>query len=147
MAGLIHLALPNARIIHTVRDPLDTCYSCFSKLFGNGQYHTYNLTELARYYRHYEKLMEHWRKVLPPGRIMDVRYEEVVFDLEGQARRIVAHCGLEWDDRCLEFHKTDRPVHTASAVQVRQPIYQSAVGRAQHFKPFLQPLLDALFAL
>jgi hypothetical protein len=145
-AGLIHLALPNARIIHVERDPLDTCFSCFSKLFANGQYQTYNLAELARYYRHYQKMMEHWRQVLPPGRIVHVRYEDIVSDLEGQARRIVAHCGLEWDDRCLAFHNTDRPVHTASAVQVRQPIYGNAIGRAQPFRPFLRPLLDALCA-
>jgi Tfp pilus assembly protein PilF len=146
LAGLIALALPNARIIHAVRDPLDTCFSCFSKLFAAGQYQTYDLPELARYYRHYESLMDHWRRVLPPGRILDVRYEDVVADLEVQARRVVAHCGLAWDDRCLAFHDTDRPVHTASAVQVRQPIYQSAIGRAQRFRQFLQPLLDGLAA-
>jgi tetratricopeptide (TPR) repeat protein len=145
-AGLIHLMLPNARIIHAVRDPLDTCFSCFSKLFANGQYQTYDLAELGRYYRQYRRVMEHWQGVLPPGRIIDVRYEDVVSDLEGQARRIVAHCGLEWDGRCLAFHKTDRPVHTASAIQVRGPIYRSAIGRAQHHAPFLAPLLNALSA-
>ena len=96
-AGLIHLALPNAQIIHTVRDPVDTCLSCFSKLFNEGQNHTYDLAELGRYYRHYQALMAHWHRVLPPGRILDVRYEDVVADLEGQARRIIAHCGLNWD--------------------------------------------------
>ena len=143
-AGLIQLMLPNARIIHAARDPLDTCFSCFSKLFANGQVQTYDLAELGRYYRHYQRMMEHWRRLLPAGRILDVRYEDVVTDLEAQARRIVAHCGLEWDERCLAFHNTDRPVHTASALQVRQPIYQSASGRAQQYRPFLQPLLDAL---
>jgi len=128
-AGLIHLALPNARIIHAVRDPVDTCMSCFSKLFASGQYHTYDLEELGRYYRHYQALMEHWHRVVPSGRILDVRYEDVVADLEGQARRIIFHCGLEWDQRCLAFHETERPVHTASAVQVRQPIYSSSIGR------------------
>jgi tetratricopeptide (TPR) repeat protein len=145
-AGLIHLALPNATIIHTVRDPIDTCLSCFSKLFAAEQNHTYDLAELGRYYRRYEQLMAHWRRVLPAGRILDVRYENVVADLEGEARRIVAHCGLPWDARCLSFHKTDRPVRTASASQVRQPIYNSAVGRWRVYERHLGPLLAALGA-
>jgi tetratricopeptide (TPR) repeat protein len=143
-AGLIHLALPNAKIIHTIRDPVDTCISCFSKLFSAEQNHTYDLGELGRYYKRYERLMAHWRKVLPPGRILDVRYEDVVADLEGQARRIIDYCGLPWDDRCLSFHETDRPVRTASATQVRQPIYKSAVGRWRVYEEHLGPLLGAL---
>ena len=103
--GLIHLALPNATIIHTVRDPIATCFSCFSTMFSEEQDYTYNLIELGRYYRHYQSLMAHWHRVLPPGRILDVRYEDVVADLESQARRIVGHCGLDWDPRCLAFHK------------------------------------------
>jgi hypothetical protein len=145
-AGLIHLALPNAKIVHTIRDPVDTCISCFSKLFTAEQNHTYDLGELGRYYRRYQQLMEHWRRVLPPDRILDVRYEDVVADLETQARRIVSHCGLVWDDRCLSFHETDRPVRTASATQVRQPIYNSAVGRWRVYEEFLGPLLTALGA-
>ncbi len=143
-AGLIHLALPNAKIIHTIRDPVDTCISCFSKLFSAEQNHTYDLAELGRYYKRYERLMAHWRKALPPGRILDVRYEDVVADLEGQARRIIAYCGLPWDDRCLSFHETDRPVRTASATQVRQPIYKSAVGRWRVYEQHLGKLLGAL---
>ena len=143
-AGLIHLALPNARIIHTVRDPVDTCVSCFSKLFTTEQYHTYDLAELGRYYRRYQQLMAHWGAILPPGRILDVRYEDVVADLEGQARRIIAHCGLEWDPRCLSFHTTKRPVRTASMLQVRQQLYQSGIGRAHVYEEFLAPLRDAL---
>ena len=96
-AGLIHLALPDAVIIHATRDPADTCVSCFSVHFTKGQLHTYDLAELGRYYRHYQALMAHWHSVLPPGRITDVRYEELVDDLEGVARRIVARCGLAWD--------------------------------------------------
>jgi tetratricopeptide (TPR) repeat protein len=143
-AGLIHLALPNAPVIHTVRDPVDTCLSCFSKLFTTAQNHTYDLAELGRYYRHYQALMAHWHRILPPGRILDVRYEDVVTDLEGQARRIITHCGLNWDPRCLAFHQTQRPVLTASAVQVRQPIYDNAVGRWRAYEEFLGPLLAEL---
>jgi tetratricopeptide (TPR) repeat protein len=143
-AGLIHLALPNAIIIHTVRDPVDTCLSCFSKLFSDGHNHTYDLAELGRYYRHYQALMAHWHRVLPPGRILDVRYEDVVADLEGQARRVIAHCRLSWDPHCLAFHKTERAVRTASAAQVRQPIYNSAVGRWRVHGEALQPLLAEL---
>jgi tetratricopeptide (TPR) repeat protein len=144
LVGIIHLALPNARIIHTVRDPVDTCVSCFSKLFSADQNHTYDLAELGRYHRRYQALMAHWRGVLPKGRILDVRYEDVVADLESQARRILDHCGLVWDPRCLEFHRTERPVRTASAAQVRQPIYQGSVGRWRVYEPDLGPLLTAL---
>ena len=126
--GLIHLALPNAAIIHTIRDPLDTCVSCFSKLFDDPQPHTYDLAELGRYYRSYRDLMAHWRRVLPPQRILDVHYEEVVRDLELVARRIVSHCGLQWDPKCLDFHLTKRPVRTSSALQVRQPLYKGSAG-------------------
>jgi hypothetical protein len=143
-AGLIHLALPNAIIIHTIRDPVDTCVSCFSKLFTEEQNHTYDLAELGRYYQHYQALMEHWHRVLPPGRILDVRYEDVVANLEGQARRIVAHCGLERNARCLALHQTKRPVRTASATQVRKPIYKSAIGRWLVHEASLMPLLDEL---
>jgi tetratricopeptide (TPR) repeat protein len=142
--GLIHLALPNARIIHSMRDPVDTCISCFSKLFTAEQNHTYDLGELGRYYRRYERLMAHWRRVLPKGRMLDVRYEDVVTDLDGQARRIIDHCGLPWDERCLSFHETARPVRTASATQVRQPIYSSAVGRWKVYEEYLGPLLKEL---
>jgi tetratricopeptide (TPR) repeat protein len=143
-AGLIHLALPNAKIIHSVRNPVDTCISCFSKLFTDEQSHTYDLGELGRYYKRYERLMAHWHSVLPAQSILDVQYEDVVSDLEAQARRIIAYCGLPWDERCLSFHETDRPVRTASATQVRQPIYDSAVGRWRVYEGELGPLLCAL---
>ena len=143
-AGLIHLALPNAAIIHTTRDPIDTCLSCFSIMFTTEQNFTYDLAELGRYYRHYQSLMGHWHRVLPPGRILDVRYEDVVADLEGQARRIIAHCGLDWDPQCLAFHKTERAVRTASATQVRQPIYKDAVERWRRYEEFLAPLMAEL---
>jgi tetratricopeptide (TPR) repeat protein len=142
--GLIHLILPNAKIIHTIRDPVDTCVSCFSKLFSAEQNHTYDLGELGRYYTRYERLMAHWRRVLPATSFLDVRYEDVVADLESEARRIIAYCGLPWDDHCLDFHKTERPVRTASATQVRQPIYKNAIGRWRVHEEFLGPLLTAL---
>jgi tetratricopeptide (TPR) repeat protein len=145
-AGLIHLALPNARIIHACRDPIDTCLSCFSILFVGDQPYTYNLEELGRYYAGYRTLMEHWRKVLPPGVMLDVQYEDMVDDVETQARRIVAHCGLEWEDSCLAFHETQRPVQTASAFQVRQPIYRGSVGRSRLYGDMLEPLRRALDA-
>jgi len=140
-AGLIHLALPNAKIIHTLRDPIDTCVSCFAHLFSEGQHHTYDLGEMGGYYRRYEQLMAHWRRVFPAGRILDVKYENVVADLESEARRIIQHCELPWDDRCLAFYKTERPVRTVSAVQVRQPIYKNAIGRWRAYEEFLEPLL------
>ena len=143
-AGLIHLALPNARIIHMRRDPVDTCLSCFSLLFVGDLPYCYDLGELGRYYRAYETLMEHWRRVLPVGVMLEVEYEEVVADTERQARQIVAHCGLEWDDACLAFHKTQRPIRTASATQVRQPIYRTSVGRWKPYQHLLQPLIKEL---
>jgi tetratricopeptide (TPR) repeat protein len=142
--GLIHLALPNATIIHTVRDPVDTCISCFSKLFTEGNLQTYDLAELGRYYRHYQALMAHWHRVLPPGRIIDVKYEDTVADLEGVARRIVAFCGLPWNQNCLDFHRTERVVRTSSATQVRRPIYASSIGRGHAYGSLLEPLLAEL---
>lgn len=143
-AGLIALALPNARIIHCRRDPVDTCLSCYSKKFTHGQEFSYDLQELGRYYRAYDALMSRWREVLPPNRFLEVQYEDVVADLEGEIRRLVAFCGLEWDAACLDFHTTRRPVRTASANQVRQPIYRSSVGRWRAYASQLTPLLEAL---
>jgi tetratricopeptide (TPR) repeat protein len=143
--GLIHLALPNARIIHAQRDPVDTCLSCFAIQFtAGGSEYSYELGELGRCYRAYQALMTHWRNVLPVGVMLDVQYEDVVDDLEGQARRIVAHCGLDWDERCLAFPSTQRAVRTASAAQVRRPIYRSSIGRWRPDHALLQPLLEAL---
>jgi tetratricopeptide (TPR) repeat protein len=142
--GLIRLALPNAKIIHAMRDPIDTCLSCYSRLFTSGQPFTYDLAELGRYYGRYFALMNHWRSVLPPSVMLDISYEDVVDDLEGQARRLIDYCGLPWDDRCLSFHKTSRPVKTASAVQVRKPVYRSSLQRWRHYKAGLAPLLHEL---
>jgi tetratricopeptide (TPR) repeat protein len=142
--GLIHLALPNARIIHARRDPVDSCLSCFGLLFAEELSYTYDLAELGRYYRAYERLMRHWREVLPEGVMLDVQYEDVVDDIEGQARRIIAHCGLEWEEQCLAFHQTRRPVRTASVTEVRRPIYRESVGRWRPDRALLEPLLEAL---
>jgi tetratricopeptide (TPR) repeat protein len=142
--GLIHLMLPNAKIIHTVRDPVDTCVSCFSKLFVSGMPFSYSLSELGRYYRLYSQLMYHWKALLPPGTIFDVSYEELTMDLEGQARRLIDYCGLRWDAQCLQFDKNHRPVSTASNVQVRQPIFRSSVNRWHRYHNYIGPLLDEL---
>jgi tetratricopeptide (TPR) repeat protein len=142
--GLIRLILPNARIVHTMRHPLDTSLSCYFKLFTNGLLFTYDLGELGRYYRSYSRLMDHWRSVLPPDTMLDVRYEDVVGDLEGQARRLIEFCGLGWDENCIGFHRHKRPVRTASSVQVRQPLFRSSLERWRHYESGLGPLRDAL---
>jgi hypothetical protein len=138
--GFVHLILPNARIIDARRDPLDTCVSCFKQLFAQGQTFTYDLLELGEYYLQYLRMMEHWDQVLP-GRVLRVQYEDVVADLEGQARRMLAHCALEWEDDCLRFHETARAVRTASSEQVRRPIYRDSVGAWRHYERHLEPLI------
>jgi tetratricopeptide (TPR) repeat protein len=144
--GLIRLVLPGARIIHTLRDPMDTCVSCYSKLFTVSQHFCYELGELGRHYRRYRELMDYWRAVLPAGTILDVSYEDVVEDLEGQARRMIAYCDLPWDERCIEFHKTRRPVATASAVQARKPLYRSSLQRWRRYESQLDPLINVIHA-
>jgi tetratricopeptide (TPR) repeat protein len=144
LVGLIHLALPNARIIHVRRQPADTCLSCFFSLFGGYLPFTYDLAELGRYYRAYAGLMAYWRSVLPKDAMMEVRYEDLVADFPAHARRLVAYCGLEWDERCSTFYETRRPITTSSAAQVRRPIYQDAVGRWRPYEHLLGPLLDML---
>jgi len=141
--GFIHAILPDARIIHCRRDAVDTCLSCYTKLFRDVKFAS-DLRELGLYYRGYERLMDHWRNLLPPERFIEVRYEDVVAGLESQARRLVAFCGLPWHAACLDFHKNSRPVRTASLTQVRQPIYGSSVGRWRAYARYLGPLLDAL---
>jgi tetratricopeptide (TPR) repeat protein len=141
--GLIHLALPQARIIHVRRDPLDTCFSCFSNFFPDAP-PAHDLATLGRYYRAYAELMAHWRRVLPADALLEIDYERLVTDIESEARRIVGHCGLEWDAACLDFAGNHRPVTTLSAVQVRQPVHRGAIGRAQPYRRFLAPLIGAL---
>ena len=137
--------MPDARIIHVRRDPVDTCLSCYSKNFtGANLPFTYDQTELGLFYRDYAALMAHWRATLPATHFLEVDYEAVVDDLEGQARRMIAFLGLAWDPACLEFHRTKRPVRTASVNQVRKPIYRGSVGRWRAHAAYLGPLLKAL---
>lgn len=142
--GLIHLMLPNAKIVHVKRNPVDTCLSGLSKLFRYGQHHSYDLAEQGYFYRHYATLMQHWRTVLPEGVFYEIHYEDLVTDTENQSRALIEYCGLPWDEKCLSFHNTSRTVRTASATQVRRPIYKTSVERWRRYDSFLSPLLDAL---
>jgi tetratricopeptide (TPR) repeat protein len=142
---LLHVALPNARIVHVRRDDLDTCFSCFATFFADRKVpFAYDLRELGRYYRGYLAMMERWSRFVPPERLLEVRYERLVDDFEAEARRILAFCGLPWDPSCLAFHAVRRVVRTASNLQVRQPLYRSSVGRARPFLTHLRPLVEAL---
>ena len=142
--GLIHLIFPNAKIINTQRDPVDTCLSGFTKLFKDDMPHSYDLGELGRYYGKYRELMQHWEEVLPEGALITVQYEDVVADTEREARRLIDFLELPWDDKCVDFHKSERPVKTASVAQVRKPIYNTSVKRWTKYGDGLQPLVDAI---
>ena len=141
--GFISLLFPNARIVHCRRNALDTCLSCFTNYFAEGQQWSYDLREIGQYYGLYLDLMAHWRRVLPLP-IHEIQYESVVSDLEGEARKLLKFCGLEWHPDCLNFHQSKRPVFTASSAQVRQPLYSSSVGRWRRYEQQLQPLIDNL---
>ncbi len=141
--GLIHLILPNAKIIDARRHPMDCCFSGFKQHFAEGQEFTYGLEQIGAYYRDYVHLMRHWDEVLP-GRVLRVQYEDVVADLETQVRRLLDFCDLEFEDACINFHKTDRAVRTASSEQVRQPINTKGIEQWRGFEPFLDPLKEAL---
>ncbi|MDH3439330.1 MAG: sulfotransferase [Gammaproteobacteria bacterium] len=148
--GLLNLILPNAKVINAQRHPLDTCLGNYKQLFGHGQNFTYDMFELADYYREYSLTMEHWHEVLP-GKVLDVHYEETVTDLEGQVARILAHCGLPFEEQCLRFYETRRAVKTASSEQVRQPIFTGGMGRWRNYdkhlgdwKDELGPIIDKL---
>lgn len=144
MLGMIELMFPQAAIIHTRRNPFDTCLSCYERLFTSELNYSYDLGDLGRQYRLYEDLMAHWHTVLPQGRILDVEYEALVAEPETGLRRILDHCGLPFDAACLKFHEVQRAVATASATQVRKPIYQSSAGRWRLYRNHLQPLAEAL---
>ena len=141
--GLIHLMLPNAKIIDVRRDPMACCVSNLRQLFAKGQEFTYSIEDIARYYRTYLELMRHWDAVLP-GRILRVWYEDVVEDLEGNVRRILGFCGLEFEPTCVEFYKTERSVNTASSEQVRRPIFLGGLFQWRNYEPWLGPLKDKL---
>ena len=143
LIGLIRLALPEARIIHSRRDPLDTCISCYMMPFKTGQYFSYDLVELGRFYRMYQRLMNHMRSVIPDG-FLDFQYEALIDNQEKQTRKLLDYCGLDWNDACLNYHRTSRIVTTASDTQVRRSLYKSSVRRWKHYEKHLQPLLETL---
>jgi tetratricopeptide (TPR) repeat protein len=141
--GLIHLILPNARIIDARREPMACCFSNYKQLFANGQEFTYSLQDIGRYYRTYVELMQHWDEALP-GKVLRMQHEDVVEDLEGSVRRLLEFCGLPFEPACLEFWKTERNVRTASSEQVRRPIFKEGLDQWRHFEPWLGPLKEAL---
>jgi tetratricopeptide (TPR) repeat protein len=141
--GLIHLILPNARIIDARREPMACCFSNFKQLFARGQEFTYSIPDIARYYRTYLELMRYWEQVLP-GRILRVQHEDLIDDLDGNVRRLLDFCGVEFEPQCLEFHRTKRSVRTASSEQVRQPIYREGLEQWKNFEQWLGPLRAAL---
>jgi hypothetical protein len=141
--GLIHLALPNARIVDARREAMACCFSAFKQHFAQGQNYAYSLSDLGRYYADYMELMAHFDEVLP-GRVHRVQYEDMVADTEGETRRLLAYCGLPFEDGCLRFFENERPVRTASAEQVRQPIYRDGLEQWRNYEPWLGPLAAAL---
>jgi tetratricopeptide (TPR) repeat protein len=141
--GLIHLILPNAKIIDARRDPMSCCFSNLKQLFAQGQEFTYSIEDIARYYRTYLEVMEHWDRVLP-GRVLRVQHEDVVEDLEGSVARILDYCGLPFEEGCIEFHKTKRSVRTPSSEQVRQPIFKDGLEQWKNYEAWLEPLKAAL---
>jgi len=141
--GLIHLILPNAKIIDARRHPMSCCFSGFKQFFAEGQEFSYNLQDIGRYYADYVDLMDHWDQALP-GKVLRVNYESVVADIDSQVRRILDYCGLPFEEACINFHQTDRSIRTPSSEQVRQPIYKSGLQQWRHFEPWLEPLKDAL---
>jgi Sulfotransferase family len=144
--GLIHLILPNAKIIDARRSALACCFSNFKQLFAAGQEFTYGLEDIGRYYRTYVELMAHWDSVLPQ-RVLRVQHEDVVENLEANVRRILEFCGLEFEPQCVEFYKTERSIRTASSEQVRRPIFKEGIDQWRNFEPWLGPLKATLGAL
>jgi hypothetical protein len=144
--GLIHLILPNAKIIDARRDAMACCFSNFKQLFASGQEFTYSIEDVARYYLSYFELMRHWDEALP-GKVLRVQHEDLVEDLEGNVRRILEFCGLDFEPGCLTFYKTERSVRTASSEQVRQPIYKEGLDQWKNFEPWLGELKRALGGL
>jgi tetratricopeptide (TPR) repeat protein len=150
LIGFLHLILPNARIINACRHPLDSLLGNYKQLYGGGMEYSYDMEELADYYRQYHRLMQHWQQVLP-GKVLTVHYEDTVLDLESQVRRILEHCGLPFEESCLHYYRTERAVKTASSEQVRRPIYTGALGTwrryDQHLELWKTELADIIEAL
>jgi hypothetical protein len=138
--GIIHSVFPNARFICMERDPIDTCLSCYFQHFVAAVSFSTDLSDLAHYYRAHCRLVQHWQSVLPPDKMLVVRYEDLVQDQEAWTRKMLDFLGLEWDERCLSFYENERPVATASTWQVRQKLYTDSVGRWQAYKKFIGPL-------
>lgn len=141
--GCLALILPNATIIDARRHPLDACVGGYRQLFARGQAFTYDLTDIGEYWLQYERMMNHWHAVLP-GKVLTVQHEELVTDFEAQVRRLLDHCGLPWEDACLRFHETERPIRTASSEQVRQPVTARAIGSWRRYEAHIEELLEIL---
>ncbi len=144
LIGLIHEVFPQAKFIHTRRNPVDTCLSIYFHYLNSSHAYATSLENLAFYYREYERLMQHWRSALPSDRLLEVSYEDLIDNQSEWSRRIIEFIGLEWDERCLDFHKTERSVGTYSNWQVRQKIYHSSKARWRHYEKHLEPLLGLL---
>jgi hypothetical protein len=142
--GQAHALFPRGRIVHCRRSPLDTALSIYFTHFSGSHDFAYRREDIVHYYRDYLRLMEHWRTVLPPDRFIEIDYEALVADQEVVSRRLVAFCGLDWDEAVLDFHGTDRPIMTASAWQARQPVYRSSTERWRHYEPWLGELRQLL---
>jgi hypothetical protein len=143
-SGVIPFILPNAKIVHTQRHPLDNCLSIYRIFFPDGMPWSYDLTNLGKVYRAYYEHMTYWETALPENMMITVNYEVLIADFENQAKRIINHVGLPWDDACLKFHENDRQVKTASLNQVRKPIYNTSVGRWKKYEEYLKPLIKEL---
>jgi hypothetical protein len=143
LLGLIATLFPQSHVIHCVRNPLDTCLSCYMNYFAGGQAYSHDLTHLGAYYRGYERLMTHWKSVLDFP-LIEVCYENLIADPVHETRKLVAQLGLPWEDECLNFYRNRRPVLTPSCDQVRRPLYASSVGRWKHYSNQLAPLISAL---
>jgi tetratricopeptide (TPR) repeat protein len=142
--GLIYSLFPNAKIIHIKRNPIDTCFSCYTKLFSHGHHYSYDLTQLGQYYLCYERLINHWRHILPAEAFLDISYEDMIHNLETEAKRLISYCDLSWDPACVAFYESKRQVRTASFMQVRQPVYTSSINRWRPFENELAPLIKIL---
>ncbi len=142
--GYLYLILPNAKFIHSRRHPIETCLSAYRIHFAKHQHWSDELRTMGKYYRIYTEMMQHWKEVLPEGTILDVRYEDMVSDLERESKKLAAFIGMPWSESCLSFHRSGRAVITASASQVSQPIYKDSTNRWRKYEPYLTPLLEEI---